>query len=71
MKKSILIRLEKIKQFKIEIEYIQKKCQHKNKITTYDASVGNYDPSADRYWEKYHCQDCNKYWSSDITYNYV
>lgn len=48
-----------------ELKNLQSKCKHKNKDKVHRSSTGNYDPSADRYWTEFRCNDCGKFWSED------
>lgn len=55
---------EKIDNAYKEIKEVQATCQHPNADKKYCGSTGNYDPSNDSYWIDFHCQDCNKRWST-------
>lgn len=55
---------EKINKLEEERKQLQLICPHNSHIKQYRGSTGNYDPHDDCYWIEYHCQDCNKQWST-------
>ena len=44
----------------------QDKCAHPDPIVSHHADTGNYDPTADRYWDEFSCPDCTKKWTTEI-----
>lgn len=40
-------------------------CAHPRAVKVARSNVGNYDPSADRYWYACECPDCGRRWSED------
>jgi hypothetical protein len=55
---------EKIRKLEEELKQLQLNCPHNNHTKQYRGSTGNYDPHNDCYWIEYHCQDCDKQWST-------
>lgn len=46
-----------------EINLLQSECTHPDVKVTDHGNTGNYDPSADCYWQEFKCPDCGKFWS--------
>ena len=67
MKRSVKKILEEIDALQNRLLKIQTKCEHLNATKESGGNTGNYDPSADRYWNKYSCPDCLKKWTVDTT----
>ena len=65
MKKSIGVIKKSIFELELRLRKIQDNCTHARVEKEYGASTGNYDPSADRYWTKFHCLECDKRWSEE------
>lgn len=42
-----------------------KHCEHPDVTKKYEGSTGNYDPSADSYWIRWRCPDCEHTWVTD------
>jgi len=40
-------------------------CPHVGATVVPRGDTGNYDPSADRYWNDHHCPDCGRFWQTD------
>jgi len=57
----------KLKISKLEYEIIeyQEICEHSDVKIKHYGSTGNYDPSADCYWEEHKCNVCDKRWTID------
>lgn len=41
---------------------LQSQCQHPNVNKQSKSNTGNYDPTANSYWIKFKCPDCDKRW---------
>lgn len=54
------------KEISAKIEELQNLCKHPNVMKTTGSNTGNYDPSADIYWEDYNCPDCGKSWRKTL-----
>ena len=56
---------KKLEKWYLKEKELQTICPHTNSTKKYESNTGNYDPSADSYWIRYHCPDCNKHWQTD------
>jgi hypothetical protein len=56
---------QQIKELESKIASIQKECSHPKEALDEKSGSdsGNYDPSADISWVKYHCHLCDKKWT--------
>lgn len=65
--KDISRRYKTIQQFqeKWEIEEyrLQTMCKHPEVVKKSCSDTGNYDKTADSYWDEFKCPDCGKWWS--------
>jgi hypothetical protein len=55
----------KMAPIKENLHTLQDNCPHENVAKEAHSNVGNYDPSADRYWYDITCDDCGKRWTED------
>ena len=65
MKKSIGVIKKSIFELELRLRKIQDNCKHDRTEKEWGASTGNYDPSSDRYWTKFHYLECDKRWSEE------
>ena len=60
--KKIKTKIEDLNQ---QLISLQAECTHPNVVKTYHGDTGNYDPSCNRYWTKFNCPDCGKWWTEE------
>ena len=65
MKRSVVDLLITIEKCRVRIEKIRDRCPHTNKAVKHCGDTGNYDPTADCYWDENTCPDCGKRWDSN------
>lgn len=56
---------KKVCKWQHKLQQLQDRCPHpEENLTKHSgANTGNYDPSADTYWEDCHCSNCDKHWT--------
>lgn len=59
-----MIQVKKVK-LHAQLLKLQDECQHPDVKKVARANTGNYDPSADSYWNDCKCPDCGKHWVED------
>jgi len=64
---------EKLDTLLCELKVIQDfECKHPDEtlLRKSGANTGNYDPSSDCYWYDFHCQICDKRWTTEQTWEH-
>jgi hypothetical protein len=60
----------RIAEIQILIKQLQGVCPHDNLTYKYGGDSGNYDRSQDEYWIDWHCNDCEKRWTTSQENSY-
>lgn len=64
MLKSILVKLQKIKELQSGINKSRNRCKHKNHTKVNKANTGNWDRNDDSYWTDCSCSNCGAKWKT-------